>query len=181
MHRLKHAPVDHLPTYLRLTTAVSAYKTRFPAINMEDNRLLVQGEDTVHDDTHQEKDSETDSESESDADGDLDPDVEASAAKRGAGGASLEPCEPPLTKIPGGCSKKKGMIAGEAHRHCDNGLQAARAKFPTAHPAGAELVVARVDIILVPPRAIMCRVTSVASTLLCICKRDSGTVVSCTI
>jgi hypothetical protein len=119
MHRLKHAPVDHLPTYLRLTTAVSAYKTRFPAINMEDNRLLAQGEDTVHYDTHQENDSETDSESESDADGDLDPDVEASAAKRGAGGASLEPCEPPLTNIPGGCSKKKGMIAGEAHRHCD--------------------------------------------------------------
>jgi hypothetical protein len=90
------------PIYLRVSGIVSAYNAKFPALNLEDVRLLAQGDDMVHDYVDQER--ETDAERESDADGDLDADAEVSAAERGTGGvcAPLDPCKPPLTKVPRG-------------------------------------------------------------------------------
>jgi hypothetical protein len=91
-----------MPIYLRVSGIVSAYNAKFPALNLEDVRLLAQGDDMVHDYVDQER--ETDAERESDADGDLDADAEVSAAERGTGGvcAPLDPCKPPLTKVPRG-------------------------------------------------------------------------------
>jgi hypothetical protein len=100
MHRLNLAPADFMPSYLRLTTVVSAYQAQFPAINLEEVRLLAQGADIA-------------ANAVSDSDSDTDTD---SASSSDLSDPPLDPSEPPLTKVPRGRPKKKRMRKDEAHR-----------------------------------------------------------------
>ncbi|KAF8243675.1 hypothetical protein K440DRAFT_636875 [Wilcoxina mikolae CBS 423.85] len=92
IYRLKLAPIDSMPSYVKLETVVSAYSGNFPPIRLEDVRNLAEGHIPSVDNQAAESDMES----------------------SGLSEPPLSECEPPLTQIPQGRPRKKRLRTGEA-------------------------------------------------------------------
>ncbi|KAA8897463.1 hypothetical protein FN846DRAFT_992422, partial [Sphaerosporella brunnea] len=147
------SPVDFMPSYLlRLSTVVTAYQSKFPSINVEQVHLLGQEAITQ---PHAETNRSTDSIAGSDNSSDTDTESDSSSS---LSDAPLDPCEPPLTKMPRGRPKKKRMRKYEAHRQRNKRVKEGREEALNRAPR--RFVVARTAIMRVLAHAHICRETT---------------------
>ncbi|KAA8914719.1 hypothetical protein FN846DRAFT_885724 [Sphaerosporella brunnea] len=128
MHRLNFAPVDCMPSYLRLSTVVAVYQSDFRAKNIALVCLLGQQATTQ---PHAERNRNTDSIAGSDHSSDTDTE---SDSLLGLSDAHLDPCEPPLTEILGGRPQKKRMPKYEAHAQRNKRLKEGQDQVPDRAP-----------------------------------------------